>query len=231
MIKNIILDLCGGSGAWAKPYKDAGFIVLTITLPDYNVKKYYIHMNLGNPYIVFYHKSIRAKDIIIYFNEIYGIFAAPPCTEFSKAKGNRSRDFEGAMKIVSACFDIIWNCRTYGSPSFWAMENPTGFLRQFIGKPHYTFEQWMFGEDKVKSIDIWGYFNDPKPTCTVKPPNRTANIKGREHAADWSKIEYPDEYADYINQFKGDAKRAAARAITPAGFATAFFNANHKEVK
>ena len=29
----IILDLCGGTGAWSKPYKDAGYDVRLVTLP------------------------------------------------------------------------------------------------------------------------------------------------------------------------------------------------------
>lgn len=29
----IILDLCGGTGSWSKPYKDAGYDVRVITLP------------------------------------------------------------------------------------------------------------------------------------------------------------------------------------------------------
>ena len=33
----IILDLCGGTGAWSKPYKDAGYDVKLITLPKYNL--------------------------------------------------------------------------------------------------------------------------------------------------------------------------------------------------
>ena len=33
----IILDLCGGTGAWSKPYANAGYDVRVITLPDYDV--------------------------------------------------------------------------------------------------------------------------------------------------------------------------------------------------
>ena len=29
----IILDLCGGTGSWSKPYRDAGYDVRVITLP------------------------------------------------------------------------------------------------------------------------------------------------------------------------------------------------------
>lgn len=35
----IILDLCGGTGAWSKPYKDAGYDVQVITLPTYDLEK------------------------------------------------------------------------------------------------------------------------------------------------------------------------------------------------
>lgn len=34
----IILDLCGGTGSWSKYYKEAGYDVRVITLPDYNVR-------------------------------------------------------------------------------------------------------------------------------------------------------------------------------------------------
>ena len=38
--ERIILDLCGGTGSWSKPYKDAGYDVRLITLPDYDVLTY-----------------------------------------------------------------------------------------------------------------------------------------------------------------------------------------------
>ena len=37
--QRIILDLCGGSGSWARPYKQAGYDVRLITLPTYDVTK------------------------------------------------------------------------------------------------------------------------------------------------------------------------------------------------
>lgn len=30
----IILDLCGGTGSWSNPYKEAGYQVLVITFPE-----------------------------------------------------------------------------------------------------------------------------------------------------------------------------------------------------
>lgn len=32
--EKIILDLCGGTGSWSRPYKEAGYDVRIITLPD-----------------------------------------------------------------------------------------------------------------------------------------------------------------------------------------------------
>lgn len=41
----IILDLCGGTGSWSKPYRDAGYDVRVITLPRYDL--YDIEMGGG----------------------------------------------------------------------------------------------------------------------------------------------------------------------------------------
>lgn len=38
--KKIILDLCGGTGSWSKPYKEAGYDVRLITLPEHDVLTY-----------------------------------------------------------------------------------------------------------------------------------------------------------------------------------------------
>ena len=59
MSNKIILDLCGGTGSWSRPWKEAGYDVRVITLPKYDVRTY------EPP------------------GEVFGILAAPPCTEFS----------------------------------------------------------------------------------------------------------------------------------------------------
>ena len=39
MKKNkIILDLCGGTGSWGIPSKKSGFTVITITLPNHEIR-------------------------------------------------------------------------------------------------------------------------------------------------------------------------------------------------
>src|SRR3990170_5054740 len=82
----IILDLCGGTGAWSKPYKDAGYDVRLITLPEQDVRYY------------------KPPD------RVYGILAAPPCTEFTAFCLSRKRDYRTGLEIVRACQRIIEDC-------------------------------------------------------------------------------------------------------------------------
>lgn len=140
--KKIILDLCGGTGAWSKPYKDAGYDVRVITLPKHDVTTY------------------KPPD------NVYGILAAPPCTMFSLARttAKTPRDLRGGMSVVKHCLRVIWEARYKNKLRFWAMENPKALLRQFLGKPPITFDASEFGEDYNKATDIWGYFNLPKKT-------------------------------------------------------------------
>jgi site-specific DNA-cytosine methylase len=114
----IILDLCGGTGSWSKPYKDNGYDVRLITLPDNDVRFYEPPEN------------------------VYGILAAPPCDQFSFAKTTgKPRDLKSAYEIVSSCLNIIAKCQyKLDSPyakkttlQFWALENPKGLLRRFFG--------------------------------------------------------------------------------------------------
>ena len=201
----IILDLCGGTGSWSRPYKEAGYDVRLITLPDYDVRTYQPPEG------------------------VYGILAAPPCTEFSIAKNgsHRSRNLHAGMEIVEACLRIIWDCRIKAKLQFWAMENPVGFLRQFLGKPHYTFYQWWFGDTGIKRTDLWGYFNDPKQMIFERP-NDPYFIKqyksGKKNQFAWAPPACPEWAKEYID--RQPDKRAALRAITPPGFAQAFFRAN-----
>lgn len=224
MDEKIILDLCGGTGAWSKPYREAGYIVDVITLPEYDVSK----VEFGNHAMHFIRQDVHYHETLtVLYKEVYGILAAPPCTEFSRAKGNAVRDFDTAMQTVQACLKIIWQCRINGSLKFWALENPVGFLRQFLGIPKYQFYQWQFGGQHSKHTDIWGYFKEPTPTVKSKPAHIITGIGKRSHSCEWSTPKCPVEHIAYIKRFKTyKERRAALRAITPQGFATAFYTAN-----
>src|SRR3990167_8269781 len=103
----IIIDLCGGTGAWSKPYKDAGYDVRVITLPKNDVRDFHPPQ------------------------DVYGILAAPPCQMFSLARTTAKlpRNLRQGMECVEACMNIIWECRKKNKLGFWALENPMGILR------------------------------------------------------------------------------------------------------
>lgn len=211
----VILDLCGGTGSWSKPYLDAGYDVRVITLPEYDV----LEVELNN-YVMAFRNSVSGDLMIIPYEKVYGILAAPPCTEFSIAKGNQPRNLETALRVVNACIKIIHGCRLNGELRFWALENPRGLLRQFLGIPHLTFEHWEFGNEQIKPTDIWGYFKVPAKTVKAKPEQLTVKFGTRTNGRGWAKPECPEEYK-HMN-----LNRAALRAITPPGFAQAFYKAN-----
>lgn len=186
----IILDLCGGTGSWSKPYKDAGYDVRIITLPEYDVRTY------------------------IPPDNVYGVLAATPCDEFSIAKhfhgkGNYVHNFLAGLEICSACCRVILTSQ----PKFWAIENPAhGLLKKWLGEPKLTFNPWQYGDNYQKHTALWGHFNIPKPTVTIKP------IGIKNFSTLLSKEIYPEYLGLYTRQER--------RAITPPGFAKAFFEAN-----
>jgi hypothetical protein len=182
----IILDLCGGTGAWSKPYADAGYDVRVITLPEQDVIDYIPPAN------------------------VYGILAAPPCEMFSIARQTAAtpRDFIKGMGPVNACIRIAATIQ----PRFFALENPRGLLSKWLGKPNYTFQPWHFGDPKTKHTGLWGYFNYPKPIYhNIRDVMTEEQIKlAKSNSLPLSG--------------KGSVKER--RAITPPGFAQAFFEAN-----
>jgi hypothetical protein len=187
----IILDLCGGTGSWSKPYKDNGYDVRLITLPDNDVRTY------------------KPPD------NVYGILAAPPCTMFSLARtrAKTPRDFKQGMEIVVACLNIIWKCRYKNKLEFWALENPMGYLRQFLGKPAWTFQPCEFGHGYTKKTDLWGYFNIPEKNPVKLNIDQLKRCKNNTR-------KLPS-----ILDVTG-SKQADKRAITPKYFAKAFYESN-----
>ena len=139
--EKVILDLCGGTGAWSKPYADAGYDVRIITMPHQDVRLYKPTEN------------------------VYGILAAPPCTHFAgsgarwwREKGNTA--LLDGLAAVDACIRIVYVCK----PKFWVLENPVGRLVHYLGKPMMYFNPCDFGDAYTKKTCLWGEFNKPEPT-------------------------------------------------------------------
>jgi len=185
-----ILSLCSGTGAWEKPYIEAGYNVISVTLPDHDVTDY-----------------IPPKNV-------YGILAAPPCVEFSRALNyhiavyGRKRDFIKGMIPVNACARII----LISNPVFWALENPLGCLTRYLGPWQYIFDPWEFGDPYTKKTCLWGKFNSPIKKYNnreaVMSPDQIIRCKENRKLQDCG------------------ADKKIKRAITPAGFAKAFFESN-----
>jgi hypothetical protein len=177
----VILDLCAGSGAWSQPYKDGGYYVIPVDLP----------------------KDVR---LIPYADlPIHGILAAPPCTYFSRMRMCRGRptneQFTDALSIVDACLRAVAIYR----PAWWALENPQGYLSEWLGPPSLKFDPWEYGDPWTKRTWVWGHFAKPLPVMADR------NVQ------------------PWIHRKKG--RRGVARtdmqnAVTPPGFARAFFEAN-----
>ena len=200
----IILDLCGGTGAWSKPY-EKDYIVFNITLPFYDVSETVIFAN----YIIF--RGGNKAPLMVLIKDIYGILASPVCTMFSLARtrAKTPRNLRQGMKLVVACLNIIWECRYDHKLAFWCLENPMGILRQFLGQPVFTFDPCDFGDPYTKKTDLWGYFNIPLKNPAIFP------------------IRYFKKYGKLpsISDITS-SKQVNKRAITPLGFAKAFFEAN-----
>lgn len=201
-IKNrIILDLCGGTGGWSKPYKDAGYDVRIIDPQEWIPSD----------------KGTGDVRLLSHLNEpIYGILSAPPCTHFAvsgarwwKNKGENAL-LEG-LSVVDACLRII----TVNKPKFWALENPVGRLRKYLGDPTMIFQPCDYGDPYNKKTLLWGNFNTNLEKNSVEPelvtlPNGRGTMSKN----------YYDSFSLPPNE------RARVRSATPKGFANAFFKAN-----
>ena len=155
------------------------------------------------------------QDIRLYvppFN-VYGILAAPPCTEFSFAKhfhgkGKYKHNFARGLELVSACMRIILT----SNPKWWVIENPKGYLKRWLGEPNFIFEPYYYGDKYQKKTCLWGKFKTPNPKTLKKPKGliKFSMLKSK----------------DIHPQFYGKLTRTERRAITPLGFAKAFFKVN-----
>ena len=164
----IILDLCGGTGAWSAPYKEAGHDVRLI--------------DIGGG------MDVRLLE---YIDEpIWGILAAPPCTVFSYARQRYGMPHEheliDALSVVDACLSAVYIYK----PKWWALENPRNKLRRYLGRPRVTFKRWWFEDEQEKPTCLWGEFNFPSydPGKRTKPSTYKTSI---QNAFPWEGITPP----------------------------------------
>lgn len=182
-MEKIIYSLCDYSGEWAKPYLEAGYLVRQFDL------------KLGTDVRLLLQPS----------EEIFGILASPPCTVFagSGAKWRALRPISEVLEglsIVDACLRFIWASQ----PVFWALENPVGWLIDYLGSPRLYFDPCDYGDPYTKKTCLWGKFNIP-----LKTPCQ------------------PVEGSKIHLLYGGRSERTKTlRSITPPDFAKAFYFAN-----
>lgn len=180
----MVLDLCAGSGAWSEPYLEAG----------YDVRRYDADKDV---------RLLRRQDV-----PVHGILAAPPCTMFCRMRMCRGRptdeQFREALSVVDACLRAV----VLYEPTWWALENPAGYLREWLGEPRLRFQPWQYGDPWTKRTWVWGRFTLPAELALA--PLATRSLV-KQHTPDGQ---------------RSIARNAREAARTPAGFARAFFEAN-----
>jgi hypothetical protein len=164
----LILDLCGGTGAWSRPYADAGYRVEIID------------------------PIVDGRDVRLLQRinaAVWGVLAAPPCTVFSYARNRyppTDAEFREGLSVADACLRII----TVQSPRWWALENPVNKLRRYLGPPRLVFRQWEYGDAGHKPTGIWGDFVPPvkhpvprRNPSTFRDEAGERLTTGRDHAS------------------------------------------------
>lgn len=196
----VILSLFDFSGHWPKYYKDNGYTV------------YCIDIKHGIDILEFF-----ASDIP--HDSVYGILAAPPCTDFSGSGAQywKIKDADGRTDVSLALVDRVLDLVDHFNPKFWALENPAGrlsTLRSQLGKPWYFQPHEVAGwcetrelqahERYTKKTGLWGKFNIPEKKDLGNDPSN-----------------------NWIMKLGGKSERTKElRSMTPLGFARAFYESN-----
>lgn len=161
--------------------------------------------------------------------DVYGVIANPPCTEFSTARANgKARNPNEGMFLVEQCMRVIELCE----PKFWVIENPArGVLHKYLGTPTYKYEPWWYGSPWTKQTALWGSFNIPDVVFTkwedvpklcglYTRPNRGKPSLAFMHK---SHIQHIPEFEPFVERVTCDMH---FRSLCSQKFAKAFFDAN-----
>lgn len=185
----VIISLFDYSGNWPFFYKEAGYDVYSLDIKN------------GMDIL-----DIDRSDLP---DNVYGILAAPPCTDFASSGAQywKVKDEDGrtahSLALIDKTLEIVsW----YPDLKFWVLENPVGRLQKLrpqLGAPWY-FNPCDFGDPYTKKTGLWGNFNRDMIKTPVAPdPN------------------------SWIMKLGGKSERTKElRSMTPLGFAKAFFMAN-----
>ena len=201
-----VLSLFDRSGAWPRPYADAGDSVVTVDLAPALPGTMYE----GRSHIIADVRTLSPASFV--YCDV--VLLAPPCTEFavSGARWWAAKDSDGrtaaAVELVRAALRFVAGI---GGPSVWALENPTGRLARLvpeIGRPRLSFDPCDYGDAYTKRTHLWGRFNADLPRSPVEPERVCSQ-------------------GSWVQRLGGKSERTKVlRSTTPPGFARAFWRAN-----
>ena len=196
-VPKVILSLCDYSGNWPRYYRPKdGYEVICIDIKDgFDVR--WFHFIEDRP--------------------VHGILCAPPCTAFARSgatywpeKDSDGRTLEG-LAVVDSCLRAV----AVYKPVWWALENPVGRLRRWLGPPAFSFDPCDYaGWNDNPNVDaytkrtlLWGTFKAP-----VMRPVDPLHLLPTEHP---------------LMRLGGSSERTKElRSTTPLGFSKAFRAAN-----
>lgn len=236
-----LLSLFDYSGTWSDPFADAGWDVIQwdIKLADF------MDINMFTD----------CEMVLEMFNDIDGILAAPPCTDFTvsgnqywakkDANGSTQQSLEMVRQVMRLADLFEPTDLDFDGTFFWAVENPVGRMGRLSGlaNPFY-----------FNPCDFAGWL-DPSPSQLAKLDKIRA--KGGKNVTDQEndlvlKLNAYTKKTGLWGNFNRDlerkfiepvktcpqgsptqrlgsksAKTKEMRSNTPAGFAQAFFEANN----
>jgi len=147
-----VLDLFCGLGGFSSAFEDSDrWSVTTVDIegrfdPDVEADVF----------------DLRPSD---FDREFDVVLAGVPCTVFTPARnitegGDDAWDGDDPATDISRDLVALAH-HTIGlirglAPNYWFIENPTGRLRTFIGRPEATITQCQYGRDHQKPTDLWG---------------------------------------------------------------------------
>lgn len=206
--RGLVLSLCDRTGVMVQPWLDAGYECWIVDV------KHEQGFNSVPTRGSLYTLGDDVRSLHLGWIRRLGrypliVFAFPPCTDLANS-GNRYKRDKGlealhdALGLVIACKRI---CEASGAP--WMIENPIGSLSTYWRKPDATFQPWEYTTPKEK-----------KRTCLWAGNNFV--IPAREV------FDEPADVCESVWRMPPSADRGDKRSVTPAGFARAVFEANHR---
>lgn len=208
-----VISLFDYTGEMLRPWADAGYECAAYDIQHRGQEKrdgiLFAHMDLS---------GWEAVDVLLNSHdpsEIAAVFAFPPCDHLAVSgarwfKGKGLRKLSRAIDMFATAAEF---CEASGAP--YLIENPVSTISTYWRKPDHTFHPWHYTGFCLED-------NYTKKTCLwtgngfVMPSPCVADGLGE-----------PD---DRIHKAAPGPDRANIRSATPAGFARAVFEANHRRV-